>query len=407
MKLLGVVQNNNSELCIVQDKSMNVKIDASCKGSDFPNYKTLINRDSLIGGEAVEGDGVFNFRYGPVTGGVGEAGIYNIYTYGEKILSVNIDTTYKKRNIEKLMIGKNPLESVALAESICGNFAISHSIAFSKAVESISNIKIDDETRILRGILLELERIYNHIYVIAQLANGAAQKVLSSHLYYLFEESLRANESFTGDRFLTNINQIGKLDISLSYEKKKDLLLRLQNIKSRFEDLYSGSLQSGNFLDRLHNTGIITAQKAVEIGLSGPSCRASGIAEDLRTNDYENFEVISKKEGDSLSRMEVRAYEILDSIKFIEKNVENLDTSKEKAQRLDISDGSCVEAVESPSGTMAYYVEIENSKIKNIYVVTPSVTGFKAIADSLVNQIFTDFVFTVESFGVNFADAAR
>ena len=71
----------------------------------------------------------------------------------------------------------------------------------------------------------------------------------------------------------------------------------------------------------------------------------------------------------------------------------NLKVEKDMPQ-FNIENGKGYGAVESPSGTLCYFLSIINGKIDLSYIVTPSLFGFKAIADSLVNQIFTDFVFT-------------
>jgi Ni,Fe-hydrogenase III large subunit len=104
--------------------------------------------------------------------------------------------------------------------------------------------------------------------------------------------------------------------------------------------------------------------------------------------------------------MEVRAHEIMESCKFILNQMDkvkfNLETTDPK-----LSEGEGLGWSESPSGSVVYRVKIKDNKIDSIYISTPSVFGFAAIANSMVGNIFTDFPFAVESFGVNFADAAR
>ncbi len=408
-KLLGILEYQNREEFIFQENGT-ISIEDAKNFIKPKNYNIIKNRNNIIGNEKVKGDTVFNFRYGPVTGGVAEAGIYHIRTSGEKILSVEIDVSFKRREIENKMRGESADIGLKYAEMVCGNFAFSHSVAFARAIENIFHIEVSDLIKDYRIIGLELERIYNHFYVIAELAKGAAQKVFASHMQYLFEECLRINELFSGSRHLKNFNNIGTIKKILNKEESEKILEKLNEIEERFKYLYAKSLESGNYLDRLHNTGIISKEKALEIGLTGPSLRASGVNEDLRKFDnyYSSIETPVKLEGDSLSRMEVRAEEVFISIKLIKEklklllNKKNLDVAN-----YEIIDGKGLAAVESPTGTICYFLVVRNSKIEYSYIVTPSLFGFKAIADSLVGQIFTDFVFTVESFGVNFADAAR
>ncbi len=403
MKILLGVFRKDINYYVVQDNGI-VLTETDPADTYLPNYASVKLRDMMINSDqsVKDGDGVFDFRYGPVTSGVGEAGIYHLYTYGERILSVSIDLSYKHRNIQNRMVGLDLKSGLKMAESICGNFAFSHSLAFSKAVESAIGVNVDSKSQRLRIIALELERIYNHLYVIYQLAQTASQKVLTSHLSYLFEESLRLNKKISGSRYLKNFNDIGGIK---NFDEKtlQDLKTDVQKIVNEFKDLYEWALESGNFLDRLYSTAILKSSDAMSLGITGPTLRASGIREDLRYNDpaYENLNIPIKEEGDALSRMEVRAEEIFESQRIIFNQIENFD-AEINAETTEKGFGYC----ESPSGTMVYKIDLESQNISDVYIATPSLFAFKGIANSLVGNIFTDFQFAVESFGVNFADAA-
>ncbi len=405
MRLLGILDKNNTEEFLIEDEGK-IFTDKS-QNNRFDNYELIKNRDRFIGNTDKKGKGVFNFRYGPVTAGVGQAGVFNIKTYGERILSVSIDPSYKKRNIEQLMINKTPEEALRLAESVCGNFAFSHSLAFSRAIENIYGFNADENTKRVRIIALELERIYNHIYVMARLSKGAAQNVLTSHLEWLFEESLRTNKLFSSERFLKNFNSIGAVNFSNSanIETVKD---RIKILEEKFGELYQHSLKSWNFIDRIYKTATLTSKQAISIGLTGPSLRATGVGDDLRKNEnlYENFKTVIRKTGDALARMEARAYETLHSCDIILTQLEKLKNGVAKPKN-ETKDGVGIGYCESPSGIVAYYVELKNGLVDYVYISTPSVFGYKAFADSFVGYIFTDFSFALDSFGINFADCAR
>ncbi len=409
-KLLGAYIQDGRKYIILQENGKVVALEGNA--SEFKNSELLKNRNEYVKNvlekEEIYGDDVFDFRYGPVTSGVGEAGVYHLYTYGERILSVKIDTSYKRRALDDKMISSDINDALKLSEEICGNFAISHSIAFSRAVENALKIEVSRDIKALKAIAIELERIYNHLYVISRLAGAAAQQVLASHLMGLFEDSLVVNKIFSGSRYLIRFNSIGSVLRFPSHEELKDVTDKVKKIKSAFSELYKNSMSSGNYIDRLHLTATLSAKDAELIGLTGPSLRACGVKEDLRTHDeiYRGIKIVSDEEGDALSRMEVRAGEILESLKFIQKTVDNL--SLDKAMPfISTESGEGIGWSESPSGTIIYHVEIENFRIKSVYVSTPSVFGMSAIAHSMVGNIFTDFPFAVESFGVNFSDAAR
>ena len=169
-------------------------------------------------------------------------------------------------------------------------------------------------------------------------------------------------------------------------------------------------------MDRLHDTAKLDSDKAEKIGVTGPTLRATGVREDFRLQDpdYEGLRCATSQMGDSLARMEVRAEEVFESVEIISDMSGELKELRDSGiapgagnkSALDGS-GSGIGYCESPSGLLAYIVELQRGKISSVYAATPSIFGFKAITESLLGNIFTDFPFAVESFGAYFADAAR
>ena len=409
MRLLGVLEKDSKELLILQDRNQLSLESIDNIKEKFANYTMLKNRDKHIGSKAVKGNGVFNFRYGPVTGGVGDAGVFNIYTYGERILSVDIDPGYKKRNIETLIKNTALHQAVNWSENVCSNFAFSHSCAFLRAVEKAGSFRSDEVTQRIRIIGIELERIYNHLYVISRLSKGASQNVLASHLEGLFEEALRTNKLFSNSRFLKHTN--GLFIDKNNFKKLDEVALKAKNIKEKFEELYEHSLASWNFIDRLYKTAVLDQKKALEIGVTGPTLRAAGCREDLRVYEkfYDNFKIITKDKGDVLARMQVRAEEIMLSCDMVIDQIDKIKKMQQNNSKIDepsIS-GFGMGYCESPSGLVLYFVNMNKGIVQDVYISTPSVFGFKAFADSFVGYIFTDFSFSFDSFGINFADCAR
>ncbi|NOY07397.1 MAG: Ni,Fe-hydrogenase III large subunit, partial [Spirochaetes bacterium] len=412
------------EFLLIQDNNrFDVK---ECSGNSdkkkYKNYRLIKKRNGIIGTGKSKGDGVFDFRYGPVTGGITECGMLHLYTYGERILSVEIDASYKHRSMEKRMTGKTPEEAIGTAEQICGNFALSHSLAFSASVENALGIETGETANRLRITALEMERIYNHLYVIGKLASAAAQKVLASHLSAMFEEALRINRILFNMRYIMDYNLIGGVRFIPGLNTINKVLDRTEKLSDSFSTIYTYSMESGNFLDRLHLTSVLKRETALEIGVTGPTLRASGEAEDLRSNNnlITGLQVQHKKEGDSLSRMEVRAGELLNSLDIVKNQLKYIKTyhagktresgnilnTDSKTGKTDNS-GSGTGASESPGGVIVYYTEIKNGKISYVFASTPSLFGFQAFSETLTGHIFTDFPFSLESFGVHFADLAR
>ncbi len=411
--LIGVIATNKSEQLFILDNGQPVLFQANEDNPEekFGNYPILKQHPLKINDEPMKGPGVFRFRYGPVTAGVREAGCFHLYTYGEKILRATIDISWKQREIAKAMQDKSPETALMMAERVCSNFAISHSVGFSRAVEMALDAAPSLPTKNWRTLLIESERIYNHLYVIYKLASAAAQKVLAAHVSALFEEALRLNENLTGSRYLMGINNIGRLNRMPAISDIQKIAHGYSELARKFTELYKHSLKNYNYLDRLHSAGTLTPAQANKLGLTGPSLRACGIMDDLNdaTEHLISLPVITQKEGDALARMEVRAEEIVNSCRYLVDHLRASDSWNEAGKNdteFAKTDGTGYVVVNSPSGALGYYVEVKESKMQRVEIFTPSYPGMHAVSHALEGLIFTDFPFVFESFGVHFADAA-
>src|SRR6185503_13376447 len=111
----------------------------------------------------VEGDGVYEIPVGPVHAGLIEPGHFRFSVVGESILKLKARLWYVHKGIEKLFERRQPADALALAERISGDTAVGHSLAFAHAVEDALQLPVPAEARGARAMLLELERVYNHI----------------------------------------------------------------------------------------------------------------------------------------------------------------------------------------------------------------------------------------------------
>jgi len=413
MKVLtGIITSLKGEQLLVLDNGKPVLIKTGEHPEKmFGNYSILKQHPVRINDVPMKGPGVFKFRYGPVTSGVREAGCFYLYTYGEKILRATIDISWKQRKIAKAMQGMSPEKALTLAERVSSNFALSHSVAFSRAVEMALQQTPSLLTKNWRILFLESERIYNHLYVIYKLSSAAAQKVLAAHVSALFEEALRLNEKLTGSRYLMGINGTGLLHHAPDVAFVEQIANQYANMARQFTELYKHSLKNFNYLDRLHSAGTLSPEQAIKLGLTGPTLHACGVKDDLNdaTEHLISLPVITQKEGDALARMEVRAEEIVNSCHYLVNHLRASDSwydAKEKENTPPQAEGTGYAVVNSPSGALGYYVEIKENKMQRVEIFTPSYVGMHAVSHALEGLIFTDFPFAFESFGVHFADAA-
>ncbi|MBZ5584847.1 MAG: NADH-quinone oxidoreductase subunit C, partial [Acidobacteriia bacterium] len=148
------------------------------------------------------GEGVFQVPVGPVHAGIIEPGHFNFAVAGEPILYLQLRMFYTHKGTEKLFERLPVSQGVFLAERVSGDSAFSHAVAFCQAVEKAADAEVPFRAQVMRTILLELERIYNHVADIGAIAMDVGFVVANAHAGRIREMALALNQELTGSRLL-------------------------------------------------------------------------------------------------------------------------------------------------------------------------------------------------------------
>ena len=175
----------------------------------------------------------------------------------------------------------------------------------------------------MRTILLELERIYNHVADIGAIATDVGFVVANAHAGRLREMVLSLNEAVTGSRLLRGMVCVG--GVRRDWQAGQQNLLRstIDRVEKEFRDLVALIQSSDSTRDRLERTGILRPEKARDLGIVGVGGRASGVDLDVRRDHpyaaYGQFpfRVPVYQAGDVWHRMQVRIDEVSESIDII------------------------------------------------------------------------------------------
>jgi Ni,Fe-hydrogenase III large subunit len=365
--------------------------------------------------DGVEGYGVFTFPYGPISLGVPEAGRFDLRSYGERILSASPVGGYKRRRILPGLLGLSVEDAALRIERIAGNFAAAHVSAFLSAVESARGEPVAIGELWIRAFAQEVQRVYNHLHVIARIAEAASQNVGLAQAHALAEELLRLQGDCFGHRWAFGGLLRGGPPVRLDREDRRVLPTRLGGLAARFEELWTLFLGSRTFVDRIQATAVVPRERAVATGAVGPTLRACGVAWDDRlrvpTVPYSDLFVDLPQEsgGDALARVLVRADEIRSSFSLLEQLLDRWPKRPGEPVAPDepIAPGRGLGRVEAPSGDLVYDVALREGRLAHVGVRTPSQANFPVFGESLRDAVFTDFHFAFESFGLVFAEADR
>src|SRR5262249_55091767 len=122
----------------------------------------------------VEGDGVHEIPVGPVHAGIIEPGHFRFSVVGEKVLRLEERLGYVHKGIERRFTELAPLEAYKLAGRVSGDSTVAFAWAYCMALEAASGCDIPERAQYLRALLLERERVANHLGDLGALGNDAA-----------------------------------------------------------------------------------------------------------------------------------------------------------------------------------------------------------------------------------------
>jgi len=336
-------------------------------------------------------------NYGPAAGGIGEAGAFKIATCGERIEELVPLRGYKAGRAFKRKIVKNTVQMASpYLSRLSGQFSASYYTLFTK----LAFEDVDERLERLCFAATELERIHNHVWVMHKLANDAAQKVASAHLAALTEELLRLNSRVFGNRYLIDFARLYR------YGEHESFATGIKSLKREFLSLADELLRSRIVIDRLHTTATLTPEQIKAHDIMGIPARAAGVKRDARKfsvlQSYHKEHVPKLSEdGDSLARLLVRVEEVKESFELLE----NFEFPKSLSIPNTPADGTRYGIIEAPPGDIFMLLDIESGHINWLGIRPPSLVMLHAFSVGIRGNVFTDFPFALDSFGLYFADA--
>jgi formate hydrogenlyase subunit 5 len=362
----------------------------------------------------VKGEGVYQIPVGPVHAGIIEPGHFRFSVIGEPIFNLEIRLFYKHRGIEKLAEGKRPSACVPIAEAISGDETVANAIAFCTAVEKIAGIEVPSRASYLRAIFLELERIYSHMGDLSGMITDIGFPRMTAPFLILRENIFRQNELLTGSRFMRGTVELGGAKKEISSEALSKLSFYLKTFVPQFESAISAVRASSSLIDRFSTTGILKKKLIAPLNLTGPIARAAGASYDVRLDHPygiykdEPPERAIKTAGDVLSRFEVKAVEVLNSVSLIQKlimsvpNGATIDRATEFAIS-NIPDGYALSMVEAARGQNLHWVYVRGGVIDRYKVRTASFCNWQAIEHAVLGNIVPDFPLINKSLNLSYA----
>ncbi len=364
----------------------------------------------------VTGEGVFQVPVGPVHAGIIEPGHFRFGVAGEPILYLQLRLFYTHKGIEKRFERLPWRHGLYLAESISGDTAVGHALAYAHAIERLARLQVPRRATAVRMVLLELERIYNHVNDIGAIATDVAFTLAASRFQALREGLVRLNERVFGTRLLRGTIAIGGVTHDLTLAQRDDVVAHLEAFQRTFDDLIAMLIDAGSFTDRIDGPGVLTQQAARDLGVVGMAARASGIEGDLRQDhphdayDEVEFVVPVERGGDVRARLMVRAREVEQSVAMLRATLQVLpDTPIAIPLPAQLpSSESALGWVEAWRGPVLHWVATDaHGRLARVKVTDPSTLNWPGLVQAVPGNIIPDFPVINKSFNLSYSGNDR
>ncbi len=280
---------------------------------------------------------------------------------GERVRNVQSHIGYLHRGAEKLgesgdLEGYRKAMITLDRTDYLSTFLNEH--AYILAVEKLANITVPERAEYIRIILGELTRISSHCMFYGAFGADSGATTPFMYAFALREDIQSLFEAVGGARMFPNYYRAGGLREDVPRDFADRVRQIIETCKRSFDEF--DALISGNeiFLSRTRGLGVIGQERAIDLGLSGPMLRATGLPYDVRKMepysiyDRFDFDVPIGTRGDCYDRYLLRQEELRQSLRIVEQAVRDLPGGP--------TIGNAPKALRPPKGEA--YVRIENAR---------------------------------------------
>jgi Ni,Fe-hydrogenase III large subunit/Ni,Fe-hydrogenase III component G len=358
----------------------------------------------------VEGDGVHEIAVGPVHAGIIEPGHFRFSVVGEKVLRLEQRLGYVHKGIEQRFHGMPPLEGHRLAGRVSGDSTLAYAWAYCMALECAAAVSIAPRAQWLRALMLERERVANHLGDLGALGNDAALAFGLAQFSRLREDWLRLSMEAFGHRLMMDCVVPGGVVRDLDTAMIVRLHSQCDAVEAEVRTLRAIYDEHSGLQDRFIGTGRVLPALAAQLGLTGLAGRASGQAHDLRCDrswtPYATLGVVraGSDAGDVAARVALRFDEVLESLRLIRELVTGLPAGERHHEVL-VPTGATRGAgwVEGWRGEVFVALELRDGAIQRCHCHDPSWQNWPVLEHAVIGNIVPDFPLINKSFNLSYS----
>jgi len=361
---------------------------------------------------------------------------------GEVVTKITPDIGYLHRGVEKLSEHRTYHQVLPLTDRLDYLAPMCNNLGYILAVEKLLNIEVPERAQTIRIILAELTRLESHLVWIACHALDIGAMTVFIYAFREREAIMETYELVSGARMTSNFFRAGGLsqDVPPEFEKKvRDFIDAMPG----YLDQYEGLLTTNPiWLKRTIGNGVISAEDAIDIGITGPALRGSGVDWDLRRDipyaGYENyqFKVPVGEKCDTYDRYKVRLVEMRESCKIVTQALDRLKAGpvladspqvcyppkesvynsieglihhfKIASEGYPVPEGEVYQGVENPKGELGFFVVSDgSSKPYRMRIRPPSFVNLQAIEKMAKGAMIADLVAVIGTLDIVLGEIDR
>jgi Ni,Fe-hydrogenase III large subunit len=383
----------------------------------FPLRRAVALNSTLPTGEGryafvrVEGEGAHEVPVGPVHAGIIEPGHFRFSVVGERVLRLEERLGYVHKGIEKRFESLTLSEGARLAGRVSGDSTVAFAWAYAMALENAAGARPPRRALWLRALLLERERIANHLGDLGALGNDGGLAFGLAQFSRLKEDFLRMNARLFGHRYLMDRVVAGGVCVDLDAAARDALSEEASRLEAEVRALRTIYYDHPGLQDRCITCGQLAPRLAAELGVVGLAARASANAIDARVYPglapYDELEpaLCAHGNGDVASRIVVRFDEIFESLRLQRRIASSLPAGE---QAIPVSEppekAFGVGWVEGWRGEVFVALEAGGGgRVRRCHPHDPSWQNWPALEHAVLGNIVPDFPLINKSFNLSYS----
>ena len=336
---------------------------------------------------------------------------------GETVTDLDCDIGFLHRGVEKIAEHDTYAMITPYWDRLDYVAAVSNDLLYVEAVEKLLQVEVPKRAQYLRVILTELQRLASHLLWLGTHAMDIGAVTVLLYCFREREEILKLFEDFIGARLTAHAFRIGGFwwDAYPEFEQRVRDFLKI--LPSRIEE-YETLLNANRiWLQRTVGIGIISSEDAIDLSLTGPCLRGSGVRYDVRKatpyaaySDF-NFEIPIGENGDTYDRYLVRLEEMKQSALIIEQALDGLPEGPVMAKVPKIIKppvGDVYHTIEAPKGELGVYLVSDGTgKPYRMRVRPASYINLQSLKKMAVGHLIADVVAIIGTLDIVLGEVDR